>query len=107
SRDSAQTSDYARSTASRRAPGARLPRAMTAAARGTMCRRALRCAARCSVAQPPRQLCAARDDLRGVVGKPRADPLGPLVEGQRRPADAPDRATPHEAAGVDEAHVVE
>src|SRR5207237_3588680 len=60
-----------------------------------------------SVAEPPRQLGAARDDLGGVVRKPRADPFRPLVEGQRRAPDTPDRAAPHEAAGVDEADVVE
>src|SRR5215467_11344514 len=54
-----------------------------------------------------REAAAGIDHLAVPAGEPRADPVRPLVEGEGRPAVATDAPADHEAAGIDEAHVLE
>src|SRR5215470_17962285 len=54
-----------------------------------------------------REATAGIDDLAVPPGEPGANPVRALVEGERRPAVAADAPADHEAAGIDEAHVLE
>src|SRR5262249_2745316 len=54
-----------------------------------------------------REATAGIDHLAVPPGKPGANPVRALVEGERRPAVAANAPANHEAAGIDEAHVLE
>src|SRR5215471_3139208 len=54
-----------------------------------------------------REATAGIDDLVVPPREPGADPVRALVEGEGRPAVAADAPADHEAAGIDEAHVLE
>src|SRR5262249_2416011 len=54
-----------------------------------------------------REATARIDHLAVPPGEPGANPVRSLVEGERRPTVAADAPADHEAAGIDEAHVLE